>query len=588
MKNLVSVRITPSSHITIALFILCMAINPGGAHAVTNIDSTARFNPGLQILDPAGSAGDSTAAPAPTIIKMFTADSARFISPKPREAITGNTAVCEIEPKMPVDSVKIFVRHSQNRLDTIGTASAPPYKAVWDCSNVPDQDGAHLQFGYALYLPDAIIVSPPTPHRWALKREERMPSNRQYNIRQQARESEFPLDGDRAKWNRAQTARIGDIGEFAILWTSAKLYFAAWINDSSVTPGDFVELHLDMYRDRADFTNITHRSLRFSPLTRSIAFVGEYVEGKGYVRNDSLTQLLRDDIDWKAAVDTNGKGYTIEAAIPLSLLSGFDLPQTKIGMDVAVMNIDRVTRSGNAANLFDDDENDSDDNNNSGDNPPPTANTATRAVAPIGAMIGRIENDTAFYSWAGATQFTRYSPGTWGTAEFAQEATWLKAIFYMLIGLAAIFPIITIIQTFTTRRNEMRDEKIMDDDNYSPITEAVMECVEKGLANANFGLKDVLKSINETETNVTAALQKDLDSSFDKLLTYRRIKRSQGLMKDADISIEEIAEMCGFADVGKYKELYAAQMMVDPEISRDAVLDRIREDLEAEEEDDDD
>jgi len=480
---------------------------------------------------------------------------------------------------------------------------------------VPDQDPAHLQFGYVLYAPGVIIISPAMPHHWTLKRGGgRAPSKDRYSIRQQTAHKAFPLDGDRAKWDRAMSGRIGDakrnIGEFRIIWTGARLYFTAWVNDSSITPGDFVELHLDMYSDPADFPGMTHRSLRFGPLTRSMVFIGSYTEGKGYARCDSIGQLFRDEMNWRSVVDPNGKWYTIEAAIPLSLLSGFELPPKSIGMDVTVVNVDRVTRGGNVDDLFGDDDDfdiEDDDDNTEGDdrrggNLPPAVDSVTNAdnintgnakpikriVKPIGAMIGRIEHDTSFYSWAGSTQFTRYSPSTWGTAKFTHAIVWFKVIFFILTALALISALLTILQTFITRRNEIREDKMMDEDNYSPVTTAVIECVEKGLADANFGLKDVLKSIDKKEDEVTAALQKDLEVTFDKLLLVKRIKRSQGLMKDPDLDIEKIAEMSGFANVNTYREQYKAQMNVDPKISRAAVLDRIREDKEAEEEDDDD
>jgi len=115
----------PPYHAIIALFILCMTICSVRLYATTDIDTTRKFKPDLVILDPKKQAdtaatvvintndstatGDSTNINTPTIIRMFVADSAKFISPKPRTIITGNTVTCEIEPRMPVDSVKLFV-----------------------------------------------------------------------------------------------------------------------------------------------------------------------------------------------------------------------------------------------------------------------------------------------------------------------------------------------------------------------------------------------------------------------------------------------------------------------------------------------
>ncbi|MCL2182295.1 MAG: hypothetical protein FWB85_02350 [Chitinispirillia bacterium] len=602
----------------LAMFVLCAAMFYAGPYAGTDIDTTRKFAPKLVILDPktppdsAGAADGS--ADVPVIIRMFAADSARFVSPAPRTVITGGTVVYEVEPRMPVDSVTLFVRHSQNRIDTLGTITSPPYRVEWNCADVPDQDGSHLQFVYALHAPGVIIVSPPKPHHWALRRggqdagpaKKRAQPNPPYRIRQQTAHEIFNLDGSRAKWERAASGRLGDakrnIGEFRMIWTGAKLYFAAWVNDTSVTPGDFVELHLDMLSDPAGFPNMTHRSLRFGPITRSMPFIGEYVEGKGYVRGDSISQLFRDEMNWRSETGQDGKGYTIEAAIPLSLLSGFDeLPPSTIGMDVTVMNVDRVTRGGNAEELFgEDDEEDLSAENGVENTPgagPDSANSklqtpnstppAKRTVKPIGAMIGRIESDTSFYSWAGAGQYTRYSPSSWGTAKFSRATPLFRVLFYLLIAMAVLFPLLSIIQTFTSGRKEVKEDRLMDEDDYSPVTTAVIECVEQGLGDTNFGLKDVSKSIDKGAEEIAAALQKDMDIAFDRLLSVRRVKKSQGLMKDAELTIEKIAAMCGFADVNTYKEQYMALMNVDPEVSRTAALDRIREDRAAEEDEDD-
>jgi len=318
-----------------------------------------------------------------------------------------------------------------------------------------------------------------------------------------------------------------------------------------------------MARSRADFPDMNHRTFRFGPLTRSMSFVGDFIDGR-YVPNDSVSYLLSEEMIWRTAMNPDRRGYVIEAVMPFSLLSGFDLPPPRIGFDVTVMNVDRVVRRGSVADLFGD----------------------SLRVMPIGATFGRIEYDTAFYSWAGGGRFTRYSPSSWGTARFNQATFMFKLMFYFVLFLFCASPPLIIMQAILGRRKEAVEDRAMEDD-FSPLTEAVIEAIEEELTDANFGISDAATSVGKTEEEIAAALAKDMDSTFDRLLTFRRIKRSQGLMRNVELSIDDIAERCGFPDVGTYRERYKAQMSVNPEVSREALLDRIREEREEDEEDDD-
>jgi len=506
------------------------------------------LNRELIILRPgaASPAGDTTksaqtqgAPEQPPRLKKITSDSAKFISPPLRSVITNCPVEYEIEPTLPVDSALLFVRHSQGKTDTLAVLASPPYKATWNCAGVPDQDQTHLQFGYVLYRGDSLAVSsPPTPHRWALLRGKPPAQLRSYRVKQlTAAVDDFKVDCDTSKWSGVESAGIlGGTTEtlFKLLWTGTKLYFIAVVRDNSVSSGDFVELHLDMHRDRSVFPGINHRSLRFSPQGRSVFFVGEFADGK-YVKSDSITQLLKDEAEWKTTV--NPDGYIVEAAIPFSILSDFDFPPSKIGFDVSVMDANG--------------------------------------------------QEETFYSWAGTERFTRYSPSRWGTASIKDAAPALKYVLIFALFISGFALIGFVIYLFFSHRQEAKEIKT-ETAGASPLTESVVEQIEKQLSNANLGINDVSKSINTPAEKIAAALKNDLGCTFEQQLTYKRVKHSQKLMRDPEITIEEIAARCGFADVDTYKKSYAAQMRVDPEVSRKAMLERIREDLEAEKEDDDD
>ncbi|GBU21664.1 hypothetical protein R80B4_01564 [Fibrobacteres bacterium R8-0-B4] len=518
-----------------------------GVSAQTAVPAPA-LNRELIILRPGGAGSSnndtarSTQSPAPEPpprLKTVTADSAKIVSPPPRSVITNCPAVYEIEPSLPVDSALLFVRHSRGRIDTLAVISSPPYMAAWDCAGVPDQDQTHLQFGYILYRGDSLsVASPPMPHLWALFRGKQAAPTRSYRVKQlTSAADDFNVDGDTSKWSDVEGAGIvggGTETTFKLLWTGAKLYFIAHVRDNTVSGGDFVELHLDMRRDRALFPGINHRSLRFSPRGRNVFFVGEYIDGK-YVRSDSITQLLKDETEWKAAV--NADGYVVEAAIPFSLLSDFDFPPSKIGFDVSVMDANG--------------------------------------------------QEETFYSWAGAERFTRYSPSRWGTARINDAAPALKYVLFFALFVSAFAIIGFVIYLVFSHRQESKEHKA-EIKGVSPLTESVVEQIEKQLSNANLRIDDISKSINTSTEKISAALMSDLGCTFEQQLTYKRLKHSQKLMRDPKITIEEIAKRCGFADVDTYRKSYTAQMKVDPEVSQKAMLERIREDMEAEKEDDDD
>jgi len=521
-----------------------------GANAQPPADTAAAFKPDLIFLKlPPDTAADAQSSLPRN--RIIVADSARIDLPEVRRNITGNTVRYRIKPLLPVDSAMLFVRHSQTRVDTLGVFAPSgdgTVSADWNCAGVPDQDGAHLQFGYVLYADSITVVSPPKPHHWSLLRKRGGAREKHYSIKQLTRPGAFEVDCDLSKWSGAKGADIGGVGQFKMLWTGAKLYFIARIKDTSLTRGDFVELHVDAHRDRADFPGANHRSLRFGPLTRSMIFAGEYVDRQGYVHADEVSQYLRDVMEWKAAVDSTGSGYVVEAAIPFPLLSDIVFPPPLIGFDVSVTNVDKT-----------------------------------------GGADGIDGGETAgsFHSWAGSERFTRYSPSGWGTGRTSQAALALKIVFIAVLIITCAVPPLIIAHVVASNRKLSREDLIVNASEYSPVTEKVVALIEEKLKDADFNFKDVLKSIDAAEEDIVSAIRRDCDCTFAQLLTFRRVKRSQGLMRDANLDIEKIAAMCGFASAVVYKDEYAALMKVDPEISRTAMLEKVlEEEREAEDEDD--
>ncbi|MDR2579151.1 MAG: hypothetical protein LBC70_10160 [Chitinispirillales bacterium] len=553
-----------------ALILLILHVGSLYADTAAAVD-TARVADSPAALDSltALNGDDGGGLPAVLVVRRnIVADKARIVSPEIRSVLSGDAVTYEIEPKLPVDSVKLFVRHSQTLADTLGVFTSPPFRAVWDCSKVPDQDQLHLQFGYILYSGDSLVVtSPPLPHRYVLDRG-RKPSKKVYEVKQLdimgafniragwtvreddegvAAPASFEIDGDWSKWEGVEGQDIGDIAHFRMLWTGARLFFIIRVKDSSITPLDFVGLHLDMNRERGRFQDINHRNLRFNPISRSRSYTVE-LTSDGFVHADSVNMAVSEEIRWNAAFDPDGRGYTIEVSLPFVVLADIVYAPGRFGFDVTVMNVDRVSKNING--------------------------------------IDTIIETSSFYSWAGSGRFDRYNPRHWGTARVVQTAAWLKNLFFIVIGLSVLAFLAFMAQMMVAERR--KDGLDFELPRKGGLAEAVVECIENGLPDTKFCLEDVLKSVGAREDEVVSAIQKSHDSTFDRLLEFKRLKHSQKLMRDSSLDIEKIAGLCGFVSVDAYRKSYKALMNVDPDVSRTAALDKIREDAEEKRRDDED
>ena len=476
--------------------------------------------------------GRSDSAAVVSIVRRITtADSARIISPPVLSVLTADSVTYEIEPAKKADSVALWVHHSQRAAETLGVFTSPPYKTVWRNGRVADQDQIHLQFGYTLYCSDTLIItSPPLPHRWVLERGKKKLSKKSYLIKETLNADNFPIDCDLLKWKDVKGGQIGDIANFKLLWSKHKLFFIAQVKTNSVTRDDFVELHIDLYRGRSSFSGINHRSIRFNPRSRSNSFVVDLDDGS-FTLNDSVNVLIAREMEWNKVI--NSSGYIIEAMIPFVALSDKEFPPVKFGFDVSVMS------TGEAGNKV-------------------------------------------FYSWSGADQFSRYSPKNWGTARLSQAWFALKAAFLSLMAIIIFTLVLVVLHTVLNRRNTGQYEK-EEACGFSPLTEAVINCIEEHLSDEKFCMENLLKIIERTEEEVANAIKQDLDCDFEQLLAFRRIKRSQRLMRDPDLDIEKISAMSGFCSAEQFTKQYMIQMKVDPQISRGALLKQIMEEAEEEE-----
>ncbi|MCL2689347.1 MAG: hypothetical protein FWE57_05820 [Chitinispirillia bacterium] len=484
-----------------------------------------------------GRADNADSAAAVSLIrKITTADSARIISPAVHSVLTADSVVYSIEMtnKNSADSVALWVHHSQKAAaDTLGVFTSPPYKTVWRTGHIADQDQIHLQFGYTLYYSDTLIItSPPQPHRWVFERGEKDASKKSYQIKEALDADRFPIDCDLSKWKNVKGEQIGDIANFKLMWSKFKLFFIAEVKTDSVMRDDFIELHLDLYRDRASFSGINHRSIRFGPRSRSFSFVADLNDGS-FMVNDSVNALIAKEMEWKHVINENG--YIIEVMIPFIALSDKEFPPSRFGLDVSVMSTDKYGKR-------------------------------------------------VFHSWAGADQFSRYSPKNWGTGRIRQAWFALKAVFLSLLALTIITLVLAALHTVLHKRKMGQYDKEEACGN-SSLTDTIIDCIEKHLSDKKFCMEDLLKTVEPTKEEIVNAIKQDYDCDFERLLLLRRIKCSQRLMRNPDLDIEKISAMSGFRSIEQFSQQYTMQMKVDPKISRDAVLKQIMEEIEEDEDD---
>jgi AraC-like DNA-binding protein len=442
---------------------------------------------------------------------ITTGDSAFFKLPAARTLLTGTSATLEVVPHCATDSVTIFIRHSYTITDTLIRLSTPPYSTEWNFAGLPDHDQIHLQFGYLLHHSSGkTIISAPLPHQWAIDRTTRL-SRKKYHCRQIVSPDSVFIDGKLDEWKRARRARINEHSTFALMWTSAFLYFAAEVRLHDINPADIIELHLDPYFTRESFASEKHRSVRFGPRSRSFCFAACPDSSTGMYRQcDSIASLLLDGISW--GVTFSDSGYIIEAALPFYSLSDLDFPKLRFGLDV-------TTRAGTTP--------------------------------------------AHHKSWAGSGEFNRYNPSEWGTVVLHQALLPLKIALILssiIISILLIIIIFVFIRHFYhTRRSEMKEMK-----GEPLMLLKIRECVGEHLADTGLNVKTTATATGLTQEQIEQVLHEELDSSFEQFLTFCRVNRAKELLWDFDMDFSEISLECGFSSPAEMEECFRRILRTDP------------------------
>ncbi len=469
---------------------------------------------------------DSNASKADSSVKT-TADSAKIISPVIRSIISTDSLPVEILPLCPVDSISVLVRYSGKKTDTLGTFSKPPYRAVWNCKEIPDQDQIHLQPGYVLFHESGLkIISPPLAHRWVLDREKRV-SRKKYHSYQKNAPDTSSIDGVIDEWKAIRAVKVGNTGTFKAFWSGKNIFLAARIYDSSVTFKDYVEFHFDVYNNKNAFAGINHRSIRFGPKLRSNCFTVNLTDS-GFTLADSVNVLISREMRWAKKIYPDG--YSIEVSLPIFLLSDLQYPPKIIGFDISVINVD--------------------DNSN-------------------------IES---FTSWSGTEASNRYNPSQWGNMVLEQAMYPLRIA--LLLGVV-IFSILlfTLIGIQLIQFQKTRNIEQMDQRGYSESMNNILEFLKNSLSDPHLSPLTVARALSCTSEEIINRIQTEADCTFEQFVNFHKIKLARNLLRETDYSLDKIAELTGFKGPDDFNRFFTEATKVAPEKYRQ----RKREELESEE-----
>lgn len=445
-------------------------------------------------------------------LTITTADSATILSPPLRTNCNEIETTFAIDPKLPTDSVTLFVRYANNQTDTLSRLHTPPYKATWNHTNIPDQDQLHLSFGYTLDLPgNRKIHSGALPHRWIIDRKTTL-CDKKAHCFPKPKNSPITIDGSLKDWNHKKRQKIGSRGIFSLCWTDDTLFFAVEVFDTSVTPHDFIELHLDPLNRKESFAGSSYRNIRFGPQSRSYCFVTNLTPS-GFTRNDSIAVLLTRGMLWRSAVTS--EGYTIEAAIPFYALSDLGYPLLVSGFDVTIT---------------------AQDHNSS---------------------------EHTFLSWSNASEFTAYNPSEWGSIVLHQPFLPLKItiiIAAFFFGSALLVTISIQIRHFCQNNQQANLAAKPESTHLRVIHDAVI----RALAEPTLKLDHVAASTSLRSDHITTILKKELDSTFAQYLSFQRVSIAKQLLHSNDLTLESIALQCGFASLEAFIKQFRAFSQCDP------------------------
>ncbi len=472
---------------------------------------------------------DSTETKQKTLISK---DSARIISPPHQTILNKQKIRYAINPLCSVTQVVLLVNHYPAQVDTLGTFFKPPFEVFWDNSSLSDQDQIHLQFSYILFHPQGdTIISAPTPHHWIINRTINHSKKRCYAY-QVLEEEDIVVDGNSNEWPTKGWKNLAGNGSFRCGWTGISFFLCVKVYDPLVTVYDRVEVCFDMKQTRDPFLKKEHRILSFCPKTISFAWAVDMTDSGSQVM-DSVLFRLNEEVRWRSSL--SDAGYTIEACVPLYLLSDLQFPNRRFGFDISVVNTNHK---------------------------------------------GLQESQVT--SWSGANPAERHSPENWGTIKLRQAFIPLKiALFLGLSLILLVIVVIAFLLIISYKRNrsfEKSEERLP-----SPQLQNLLNQIEKSLTQRGLSIETVAQATGLSSENIELLLQKERETTFSQLLQLLRIAKAKELLTQDNMTIDRVVSETGFASQKEFEEIFSRIAGVSPEQWQKNRLEEQAEENEEEE-----
>lgn len=100
------------------------------------------------------------------------------------------------------------------------------------------------------------------------------------------------------------------------------------------------------------------------------------------------------------------------------------------------------------------------------------------------------------------------------------------------------------------------------------VIEQAVRYMEERYAHSSLQLEDVARHVDRSPAYLSYLISKRTGSSFRQLLTAIRLKEAQRLLRETNLSIQEVAGQCGFDNANYFSRLFKARMGTSPRLFR--------------------
>lgn len=433
--------------------------------------------------------------------------------------ITDNSAILSAPQVYGADTIVavwFHVRYSvvdstgraEIRRDTVfALDTLPPFEAIWDCRDVPDQDDAHLLFYADAILQDGTVKGGPGMfgRRSMLLRTARtQPKSRECEYRS----GPMAFDGRLDDW-AAITPEEFTVGNnhvsYRTRWNDHLLCFGIEVTDSSVIAvdtafqrgglSDAIEVLLDPRNDRSTRRN--------SDDFRVV------IGARGAVTVDA--SLVDTTYRPLVAARRTLTGYVVEIGITWNVLGLAPSRDATLGFCVLNADLDNDARM----------------------------------------VLGT--------SASGSSMLLSRCPASWDTLILRHRGfPWMWVVVALLVAGAGV----ALWRMFPRKRRKPR--ALASRESYSITLQYVIDYLEEHCADSNLDIHTVAANFYMTGPALNRTIRGETRMDFRTFLAVYRIGKAQTMLGTTDTPISEVAKKVGFATVGQFSSAFQKMLGVSP------------------------